>query len=91
MSALAYRISSILFHSGVSHQDLTCLNRLGLSMSPKMIKGLQRSLGENFDAKVQSYKRTLKSKPTETRRLLCQINWREVGDAISVAEEPQTV
>ena len=43
MSALAYRISSILFHSGVSHQGLTRLNRLGLCMSPKMIVGLQRS------------------------------------------------
>ena len=63
MSALVYRIiSSILFHSGMSHQDLTRLNRL----SPKMIVGLQRSLGENFDAKVQSYKRTLESKRMET-------------------------
>ena len=87
MSALAYRISSILFHSGVSHQDLTRLNRLGLCMSPKMIVGLQRSLGENFDAKVQSYKRTLESKPIETLRLLCEIKRRQVGDAIDVAED----
>ena len=56
-------------------------------MSPKMIVGLQRSLGENFDAKVQSYKRTLESKPTETLRLLHEIKRRQVGDAIDVAED----
>ena len=52
-----------------------------------MIVGLQRSLGENFDAKVQSYKRTLESNPTETLRLLCEIKRRQVGDAIDVAED----
>ena len=87
MSALAYRISSILFHSGVSHQDLTRLNRLCICMSPKMIVGLQRSLGENFDAKIQSYKRTLESKPTETLQLLDEIKRRQVGDAIDVVED----
>ena len=56
-------------------------------MSPKMIVGLQRSLGENFDAKVQSYKRMLESKLTETLQLLCEVKWRKVGDAISVAED----
>ena len=87
MSALMYRISSILFHSAVSHQDLTRLNRFGLCMSPKMIVGLHRSLGENFDAKVQSYKRTPASKPTETLRLLCEIKGRQVGDATDVTED----
>lgn len=31
MSAVAYPVSSVLFHSGVSHQDLIRLNRLGIS------------------------------------------------------------
>ena len=87
MFALAYTISSILFHSGVLHQDLTRLNRLCICMSPKMIVGLQRSLGENFDAKIQSYKRTLESKPTETLQLLDEIKRRQVGDAIDVVED----
>ena len=30
MSALAYRVSCVLFHSGVSHQDLIRLNHLGI-------------------------------------------------------------
>ena len=42
MSALAYRVSSILFHSGVSSQDLIRLNRMGICMSPQMILSLQR-------------------------------------------------
>ena len=36
-SALHYRISTVLFHSGAKHEDLIRLNRLGVSMSPKQI------------------------------------------------------
>ena len=32
MSAAAYRISTILFHSGVKHEDLPFLNKLGVCM-----------------------------------------------------------
>ena len=34
MSALAYRVSCVLSHSGVSQQDLKRLNHLGICMSP---------------------------------------------------------
>lgn len=54
MSALAYRVSSVLFHGGVSHQDLIRLNRPGICTSPDRIMALQSSLGKNFDAKVMS-------------------------------------
>lgn len=70
MSALAYRVSSILFHSGVSSQDLIRLNRMGICMSPQMILSLQRDLGKNFDAKIISYKKAMEKKPTETRRMM---------------------
>ena len=33
-SAVHYRISTIMFHSGVKHDDLTRLNHLGVCMSP---------------------------------------------------------
>ena len=62
MSAMAYQISGILFHSGVSNQDLTRLNRIGICMSPQIILSLQRNLGKNFDAKVLSYKKALEKK-----------------------------
>lgn len=43
MSAVAYRISAVLFHSGVKHEDLRVLNRLGICMSPDMIVEFQKS------------------------------------------------
>ena len=43
MSAVAYRISAVLFHSDVKHEDLRVLNRLGICMSPDMIVEFQKS------------------------------------------------
>ena len=51
MSALAYRVFCVLFHSGVSHQDLIRLNHLGICMSPDRVLHIQHNLGENFDSK----------------------------------------
>ena len=70
MSALTYRISSILFHSGARHQDIIRLNRLGVCMSPDMILGLQRSLGKNYDAKVLQWNDSLEQHPAETNMIL---------------------
>ena len=70
MSASAYRVSSVLLHSGVSQQDLIRLNRLGICMSPDRILALQCSLGKNFDAK---YKKALEEKPVETLAFLMEI------------------
>lgn len=53
LSALAYRISSILLHSGTSHQDIIFIKQVrSLHQSPDMILHLQSSLGENFDSSV---------------------------------------
>ena len=40
-SAAHYRISTITFHSGVKHDDLTHLNHLGVCMSPDSIVNMQ--------------------------------------------------
>ena len=40
-SAAHYRISTITFHSGVKHDDLTRLNHLGECMSPDSIVNMQ--------------------------------------------------
>lgn len=37
MSALAYRISTILFHAGVGFDDMKRLNRMGVCMSPDRV------------------------------------------------------
>jgi hypothetical protein len=42
MSTLAYRMSTILFHSGVNYQDIVRLNHLlGVCMLPKRMTVLQ--------------------------------------------------
>lgn len=69
LSALAYRISSILLHSGTSHQEIIRLNRLGVCMSPDMILHLQSSLGENFDSKVFSWKKDIEVKQPDVQVL----------------------
>jgi hypothetical protein len=78
MSALAYRISIILFHSGVSHQDLIRLNRLGVCMTPDMIIKIQYELGRNFDADVLFWKKCLEGRPHATLALLNEIKEKQV-------------
>ena len=56
-SALAYRISMLLFHSGIKHQDMRRLNRLGVCMSPQSVIALQKQMGIGCDAKVLIWKR----------------------------------
>ena len=51
-SALHYRLSAVLFHSGVKHEDLKRLNRLGVCMSPDSILRLQRKIASEVGCKV---------------------------------------
>jgi len=62
MSAFAYRISSILMHSGAKEADFTCLNRLGLCMSHKETLVKQREMGRHHDEKVKSRKENVISR-----------------------------
>ena len=59
MSAVAYRISTILFHSGASYTDHARLNHLGVCMSPQMSIHLQRKMGENSNVKVLHWKQQI--------------------------------
>ena len=47
-SAVYYRISTILFHSGVKHDDLNRFNCLGVCMSPDSIIRLQSKMNEDL-------------------------------------------
>ena len=51
-SALHYRISTVLFHSGAKHDDLVRLNRLGVSMSPKRMVRAQSEMGKQLNGTV---------------------------------------
>jgi hypothetical protein len=59
LSAYSYRISVLLFHSGVKYQDIRRLNRLGLCMSPVSIVQLQKRIGFACDSKVLIWKKTI--------------------------------
>lgn len=58
-SAVHYRISTVLFHSGTKHEDLISLNRLGVCMSPNAIVRLQRKMGSQLESKVHVWKKTI--------------------------------
>ena len=59
LSAVAYRISTILFHGGLQYRDMMRLNRLGVCMSPDSIVNFQRQLGVENDAKVLLWKKSI--------------------------------
>ena len=58
----AYRISSILLHSGAKTTDFTRLNRLGICMSHKETVKKQAEMCENYDGKVLLWKEVEKEK-----------------------------
>lgn len=55
-SSIHYRISTILFHSGVKHDDLIRLNRMGICMSPDSIIRLQNKMNEQLEGRVKIWK-----------------------------------
>ena len=61
MSAAAYRISTVLFHSGVSYMDFTGLHHLGICMSHDMVVALQQKMGENFDYKAILWRKSIEA------------------------------
>ena len=78
MSSVAYRISTILFHSGVKHEDLRLLNKLGVCMSPDSIVELQRRMGENCESKLIHWKNEIE-KVKGASLLLNEVKERQVG------------
>ena len=79
MSAVAYRISAVLFHSGVKHEDLRILNKLGVCMSPDMIVQFQRKMGECCESKVGHWKREIE-KAKVASLLLNEVREKQVGN-----------
>ena len=60
MSAISYRLSTTLFHSGTKYGDLVRLSRFGICMHPRSIVSFEEKLSEKYDAKVQFWKKILK-------------------------------
>ena len=78
MSALAYRISSIIFHSGVKHRDIVRLQKLCLCMSPNSIIEFQKQMGENSEGKVQFWKKEIENN-IMAKQLLVEVKEKQVG------------
>ena len=56
MPALAYRMSTILFHSGAESVDIDRMSKLGVSMSAESTVEFQRKMGENCKSKLLTWK-----------------------------------
>ncbi|CAB4044252.1 Hypothetical predicted protein [Paramuricea clavata] len=61
MSAIAYRISVVLYHGGLSYQASLRLFHLGICMHPESAIGLQKRMGKDHDAKVLTWKKDLET------------------------------
>ncbi|XP_020611971.1 uncharacterized protein LOC110050397 [Orbicella faveolata] len=85
-SAAHYRISTILFHSGVKHDDLTRLNRLGLCMSPDSIVTMQKKMNEQLEGKLQLWKEQI----VENRSALMlarEVLQKQIATPLDVSEQ----
>jgi hypothetical protein len=78
MSAVAYRVSAILFHSGVRFNDIERLQKLGICMSPDSIVGMEKKMGENCEAKLKVWKKDIE-KNTPSMLLLNEVKEKQIG------------
>ena len=78
MSAVAFRISTILFHSGVKFEDIKRLHKLGIFMTPESIVGMERKMGENCETKVKFWKRKIETN-ISSELLLNETKKKQVG------------
>ena len=85
-SALHYRISTVLFHSGAKHDDLVRLNRLGVSMSPKQMVRAQSEMGKQLEGKVIVWKSQIEERKG-AELLLEEIKMKQVPDRVETDME----
>ena len=85
-SALHYRISTVLFHSGAKHDDLVRLNRLGVSLSPKQMVRVQSEMGKQLEGKVNVWKSQIE-KRKGAELLLEEIKMKQVPDRVETDME----
>lgn len=85
LSAVAYRVSMILLHGGLSYVDIKRLNHLGICMSPDSIVELQRKMGASSDAKVQIWKKSIEDILT-AKYLVTEIIQRQFQEDKDVTE-----
>ena len=77
MSAIALRISVILFHRGVKHQEINRLHKLGICMSPDKITEMERKMGKSCERKLLLWKKEIEENKS-AELLLKQIMEKQV-------------
>ena len=82
MSALAYRISAVLSHSGMGYDDMRSLKRMGISKSPDMMINLQRQMGESYKS-YKVWKNTIIERNRSTVEFLQEVKENQVKDCNS--------
>ena len=86
MSALAYRISVILLHSGAKSQDFTRLNRLGISMSHKSTIAKQKEMAKEHDSLVLTWKNEIET-VKKCESLLQEVKEKQVPVPVETSDE----
>ena len=86
MSALAYRISVILLHSGAKSQDFTRLNRLGISMSHKSTIAKQKEMAKEHDSLVLTWKNKIET-AKRCESLLQEVKEKQVPVPVETSDE----
>ena len=80
MSAVSYRISAILFNSGVKYQDINRLHKLAVCMLSYMDVNMQKKMGESCDRKLLVWKREIEENKS-AEMLLKEIQAKQVTRA----------
>ena len=57
LSAFHYRISTVLWHGGISIEGAVQLNKLGICISPQQMVHLRRAMGRDHDAKILMWRK----------------------------------
>ena len=86
MSALAYRISVILLHSGAKSQDFTRLNHLGICMSHDATIGKQKEMSREHDSLILSWKSDIQE-AKNCERLLREVKDKQVPSPAESRDE----
>ena len=90
MSALAYRISVVLLHSGAKSQDFTRLNHLGICMSHAATISKQKQMAKEHDSLVCTWKNDLEA-AKKCELLLMEVQEKQVPAPMAIGDDDMEI
>ena len=90
MSALAYRISVVLLHSGAKSQDFTRLNHLGICMSHAATISKQKQMAKEHDSLVCTWKNDLEA-AKKCELLLMEVQEKQVPAPMTIGDDDMEI